>query len=134
MRVILVLLLASCAMAQPGPDLVLYNGRIWTADEARPEAQAVAVARGRISAVGSDLEIRTLAGPSTTSIDLKGRLLLPGFIDNHAHFMAGGFQLQSVDLRAALTMRQFADLIADATVVALLHLYGTPRIRVAPEV
>ncbi|MBP1653619.1 MAG: putative metal-dependent hydrolase [Bacteroidetes bacterium] len=113
MRVTLVLLLASCAMAQPGPDLILYNGRVWTADEARPEAQAVAVARGRISAVGSDAEVRTLAGPSTTSIDLKGRLLLPGFIDNHAHFMAGGFQLQSVDLRAALTMRQFADLIAD---------------------
>jgi predicted amidohydrolase YtcJ len=113
MRILLVLLLASCAMAQPGADLILVNGRVWTVDGARPAAQAVAVTGGSIRAVGSDAEIRKLAGPSTTVVDLNGRLLLPGFIDSHAHFMSGGFQLQSVDLRTATTMRQFAGIIAE---------------------
>ncbi len=113
MRTLMILLLASSAMAQPRADLILVHGRVWTVDEAHPAAEAVAVTGGRISAVGTDAEIGELAGPSTTVVDLKGRLVLPGLIDNHAHFMAGGFQLQSVDLRAAATMQQFAGLIAD---------------------
>jgi predicted amidohydrolase YtcJ len=113
MRMFLMLLAASCAVAQPAPELLLYNGRVWTVDDARPTAQAVAVTGGRITAVGTDEEVRALAAPSTTVIDLKGRLLLPGLIDNHVHFISGGLQLQSVDLRAASSMREFARLIAE---------------------
>jgi hypothetical protein len=57
--------------------------------------------------------MRALAGPSTRVIDLGGRLVLPGFIDNHTHFLSGGFQLQSVDLRYAKNEKEFASLIAE---------------------
>jgi hypothetical protein len=113
MRILVMLLAAAGAAAQPAPDLILYHGRVWTVDDNRPEAQAVAVAGGRITAVGTDAEVRKLAGPSTTSIDLRGRLLLPGFIDDHVHFMSGGFQLQSVDLRAATSTGEFIRRIAE---------------------
>lgn len=97
--------------AQRNAESVFINGRIWTVDEARPEAEAVAVAGGRILAVGSTNEIRGYIGASTTVIDLKGRRMLPGFIDNHTHFMSGGFQLQNVDLRSAKDEKEFAAII-----------------------
>ena len=92
-------------------DLVFVNGKVWTVDKQKPNAEAVAVLGGRILAVGSDKEITQLIGPRTTVIDLKGRRMLPGFIDNHTHFMSGGFQLQSVDLRYAKSEEEFAALI-----------------------
>jgi hypothetical protein len=75
------LLLAAAAAA----DLILVNGRVHTMDSRRPEATALAVAAGRIVAVGSDLEIRKLAGVGATSLDLGGRAVLPGLIDTHTH-------------------------------------------------
>ena len=66
--------------------LVLYNGKIHTQDPDYPQATAVAIGDGRILAVGSDAEIEPLAGPNTQTIDLKGRLVLPGFTDCHIHF------------------------------------------------
>jgi predicted amidohydrolase YtcJ len=111
--ILLGLLPAALAGAQTRADLILFNGHVRTIDDARPEAQAVAVTGGRISAVGTDAEVRHLADSSTTVIDLEGRLLLPGFIDNHAHFMSGGFQLQGVDLRTAATMEEFARRVAE---------------------
>src|SRR5205807_4702577 len=53
--------------------------------------------------VGSNDDIKKLAGANTTVINAKGRLVLPGFNDAHVHFMSGGFQLSSVDLRDANT-------------------------------
>jgi len=94
-------------------DIIFVNGKIWTVDDARPTAEAVAVLAGKIVAVGTTAEIRALASPSTTVIDLKSKLLLPGFIDNHTHFMSGGFQLQSVNLRYADSENEFARLIAE---------------------
>ena len=68
------------------PDRVYINAKAWTADDARPLAQAFAVRAGRFLAVGSDAEILALAGPATTIVDLGGRLVLPGFNDAHWHF------------------------------------------------
>jgi len=67
-------------------DLILHGGRVWTVDPANPEARAVAVAGKRIVAVGSDDEVLALRGTATELVDLRGRLLLPGFIDAHTHF------------------------------------------------
>ncbi len=89
-------------------DLVLTNGRIWTGNKARPWVEAVAARGERIIATGSSDEIKKLAGTETRVIDLQGRLALPGFIDDHTHFMSGGFQLLSVDLRDAATQEEFA--------------------------
>jgi len=66
------------------PNLVLYNGKVVTVDDAFTVAEAVAVRDGRILAVGSTAEIKRLVGPSTRAIDLGGRSVVPGFIDSDA--------------------------------------------------
>jgi len=100
-----------------GADLVLVHGKIWTGEPASPPgakaapaklAQAVAIANGRILAVGSDVEIQAYAGRNTKVVDLKSRLAVPGLIDSHAHFIGGGFQLLSVDLKDARSEEEFA--------------------------
>ena len=76
---------------QAGPaDTILTNGKIITVDETFSIAQAVAVRGSRIVAVGTNQEITRLAGPNTRRIDLRGRSVVPGFIDNHAHFQEEG--------------------------------------------
>jgi predicted amidohydrolase YtcJ len=75
---------------QPTADLVLTNGKIITVDDRFSIAQAVAVRGERIVAVGTTAEINRLAGPNTRRIDLRGRAVTPGFIDNHAHFQEEG--------------------------------------------
>ena len=90
------------------PELALINGRVWTGDKSRPWAEALASRGERIIAVGSSDEIKKLITTETRVIDLQGRLALPGFIDDHTHFMNGGFQLLSVNLRDAATREEFA--------------------------
>lgn len=69
------------------PDLIIVNADIITMDPSRPRAQAVAVANGRISAVGSDNEITALVGEDTQVVDLNGGLLAPGFVEPHSHVL-----------------------------------------------
>ncbi|MCI0588020.1 MAG: amidohydrolase [Planctomycetes bacterium] len=120
MRLLLLLALLAGACAGPPPgernpspievaDLVLRNGRIWTVDPARPEAEAVAVLGDRILAAGSDAEILRLAGPRTRVLDLRGRRVLPGFHDSHVHFVAGGESLSEVDLKDAEDEEDFGE-------------------------
>jgi predicted amidohydrolase YtcJ len=110
-KLFLFLLLPIALHAQQSADIVFTNGEIWTVDKSKPEAEAVAVFSGRIIAVGSSTEIKKYVNASTKVIDLKKKRMLPGFIDNHTHFMSGGFQLQSVDLRAAKDEIEFALII-----------------------
>ncbi len=93
------------------PSLIILNARIHTMDAARPEAEAVAIYGNRILAVGSSKGIKKLAGKETRVIDAKKQLVLPGFNDAHVHFLSGGFQLSSVDLRDADTPEEFAERI-----------------------
>src|SRR5258705_6437963 len=75
----------------PGvPDLILHRGLFATLDRANPSATAVAIKEGRFVAVGREEDVLPLAGPSTRLIDLKGRRVLPGLIDNHLHIIRGG--------------------------------------------
>jgi hypothetical protein len=92
-------------------DLVIVNANVRTMDAARPRAEAVAVRGNRVAAVGTSAEVRRMAGPRTRVIDAGGALVLPGFNDAHVHFLSGGFQLSSVDLRDAATPREFAERI-----------------------
>lgn len=78
------LLGAATATAQP-PDLVFVDGKIVTVDDDSNVHQALAVRDGRIAALGTTAEIRALAGPSTRSVDLGGRTVVPGLIDSHMH-------------------------------------------------
>lgn len=88
-------------------DLIVINANVRTMDRSKPSAQAFAVLAGRIVAVGSNAEIKALAGPKTEQIDAGGKLVLPGFNDAHVHFLDGGAGLSSVDLRDAQTPAEF---------------------------
>src|ERR1051326_4630137 len=82
------------------PLLVLVNGSIYTMDAAQPKAEAIALnpAIGTIAGVGSSTEMQRLAGPLAEVIDLRGRTVLPGFIDSHIHLVSYNHQLHSVNL------------------------------------
>jgi predicted amidohydrolase YtcJ len=90
----MILSLASAAAAQSvhappdrSPDYVLFNGKIFTATDARPYVQAVAVKGERIVAVGTSEEISSLASAHTIRLDLQGRVVIPGINDAHYHFL-----------------------------------------------
>ncbi len=86
--------------------LAVVNARVWTGDRTRPWAEALAATDEQIAAVGTTAEVRALA-PAVTPIDAGGRLVVPGFIDTHVHFLDGGFRLVSVQLRDAKTREEF---------------------------
>lgn len=112
LSVLFILLLSFHHMSQSQfADLVFVNGKVWTVDDSQTSAEGVAIVGDKILAVGSSAEIRKLVGPATKVVDLRGKRMLPGFIDDHTHFMTGGFQLQSVDLRTARSEQEFARLI-----------------------
>ena len=94
-----------------GSDVVIINATVHTMNDKQPVAEAVAIMGNRIVAVGTTQEIQKFAGEQTRVIDAKGRLVLPGFNDSHVHFLSGGFQLSSVDLRDANTPQEFAERI-----------------------
>src|SRR3954453_13906459 len=71
-------------------DLILHRGLFTTLARANPTATAVAIRDGRFLAVGTDKEMMALAGSNTMMVDLKGRRVLPGLIDNHLHIIRGG--------------------------------------------
>src|SRR5215831_7147292 len=89
------------AMGGNPADLVLTGGHAYLVDAARSWAEAVAVADGRIVAVGTSAEVSALIGRRTEVIDLAGRMLLPGFIDAHIHASAGGLARIRCDLSGA---------------------------------
>src|ERR1700760_4224665 len=80
------------------PDLILHRGLFTTLDRGNPAANAVAITDGVFTAVGHDQEVMKLADPSTKVIDLRGRRVLPGLIDNHLHIIRGGLNF-NMELR-----------------------------------
>ncbi|MDP2365853.1 MAG: amidohydrolase [Ignavibacteria bacterium] len=89
------------------------NGKIYTVNEKQPIAQSVIVEGNKIVFVGSNDETKKLIDASTNVINLKGKLMLPGFIDNHVHFIGGGFYLLGIDLRPANTTSEFKNILKD---------------------
>ena len=99
------------AGAQPAParapaDLVVLNGRIYTADGARPVVDAIAVRDGRIVFVGDEAGARALVGARTETLDLDGRTMIPGMTDAHAHVAGLGEALRDVDLTGTSSYEQ----------------------------
>ncbi|MGE3778946.1 MAG: amidohydrolase, partial [Pirellulaceae bacterium] len=93
---------------EAGADLVVIHAVIRTQSPDKPVAEALAVRGNRVAEVGSNESIRTWIKPRTHVIDARGRLVVPGFNDSHVHFLAGGQQLSSVDLRTARTTDELA--------------------------
>ena len=102
---LLLMCLAACGRKA---DLVITGGVVWTGlSSGQPQPGAVAVKGGRILAVGDAAVVSGYVGGETQVLSARGGLIMPGFADGHTHFINGGFQLVSVDLRDAATPQEF---------------------------
>lgn len=104
---------ASCQNRFPKAELIVTNAKIWTGNEQRPWAKAMAVEGETIIAVGNLERVMKYKSSKTTIIDMKSRLVTPGFIDAHVHLYQGGANLISVQLRDARTPEEFIGRIGD---------------------
>ncbi len=107
------------ASSSPAPDLILLNAHIHTVDDANPAASAVALKDGCFVAVGSDDEVRDLAGPGTRIEDLGGSTVVPGLIDAHNHLLSTGLMLGHVQLYGCRSIAEILDRVAE-------HVRTTP--------
>ncbi|HEY2825307.1 MAG TPA: amidohydrolase [Gemmatimonadales bacterium] len=106
--------ISSPALAQgPQPaDLVVTHARIYTADAARPMAEALAVRGEKIVYVGTELGAAALTGPQTQKMDLGGKTVIPGMIDAHGHVLGLGEALRNVDLTGASSYEEIVARVA----------------------
>src|SRR5213082_4285992 len=105
---LLCLALAASAACGRAADIVIQGGMVWTGlSSGAPQPGAVAIGDGEILAVGDSGAVARYVGSRTRVIRAGGGLVLPGFTDGHTHFIDGGFQLASVDLRDAATPQEF---------------------------
>ncbi|WP_183518564.1 amidohydrolase [Mycolicibacterium sp. BK634] len=111
------------AVGSTKADVVFRNGRIYTVSPAQPWAQAVAVTGNTISYVGDDAGAAAQTGPDTRVVDLKGELLLPGFVEGHIHPFLGAFLTSGVDLQVPTG----ADALAAIAAYAKEHPDGPVR-------
>ena len=93
------------------PDIIIHNGALTTFDMAQPQAEALAIADGIITAVGSTRDIMAMAGASTRVIDAKGGTVLPGFIDSHVHLFGGSVELSCLSLYGVSGLEEMAGAI-----------------------
>jgi predicted amidohydrolase YtcJ len=89
-------------------DKLYVNAKIWTGDSSNPSASVMAIKGEKIVYVGNDASKYT----ADETIDIGGKLLLPGLTDNHTHFLSAGYSLSSVKLKDAMTKQEFIDRIA----------------------
>jgi predicted amidohydrolase YtcJ len=100
--------------ASPPADLVLTNGKVVTVEDGMPEAQAIAVVGDRIAAIGSSADIKRHVGPKTQVIDLKGQLVIPGFIEGHGHFTGVGQAQLNLNLMKTTSWDQIVAMVGEA--------------------
>lgn len=104
----------SCVQKKEPADLVLRNGKIVTVDEAKPEAQAIAVRGDIIVAVGNNRQIKPYIDQATKVIDLEGKLAIPGFIDAHGHFTSLGESKLKLDLMKVKNWDEIVVMVEEA--------------------
>ena len=98
----------AAAPAAPPADSVYRHGVVYTVDAADSVAQAIAVSGGRIVYIGTDAGVRGMIGKNTRTVDLGGRMLMPGLVDGHMHPLEGGTSLRKCNLNyAPLTVAEF---------------------------
>lgn len=108
-------------------DLVLTNGVIYTLEENRPKAQAVAIIDNRIAVVGTNADVQPFIGPQTRVIDLQGKAVYPGFKESHGHLMGIGTAKLQVDLVGAKSYQEIIDRIATRAKTAKAGEWVTGR-------
>jgi predicted amidohydrolase YtcJ len=103
----------SCQNNNQSSDMIITNAKIWTGNESQPLAEAMAVSGDTIIAVGSNRDVMKLKRENTVVTDLEGKFVIPGIIDSHLHFLQGGLNLSSVQLRDASTPEEFIKRLAE---------------------
>jgi predicted amidohydrolase YtcJ len=94
-------------------DMVVLHGRVYTQDSKQPWAEALAIHGDKIVAVGDDASVEKFRRPDTKVIDAAGRLVLPGFVDCHIHFMDGSLSLGRVNLEGAKDVAEIQQRLRD---------------------
>lgn len=113
-RLAFVILVSPAVLGAQGADVILQNGRIWTGDTLNPYAQAIAVRGERIVAVGTNADVMSQRAAHTRVVELGGRFVTPGFIDDHTHFSQAGALLIGANLLDVSTPAAFIERIRDA--------------------
>ena len=113
--ILLIFLLFSITILSEAQQMktAFINGKIYTVNENQPIAEAVMIEGNKIIFVGSDADAKKLIDASTKIVDLKGKLMLPGFIDDHVHFINGGNYLLGIDLRPAKSTTEFKNILKE---------------------
>ena len=106
-------IMISCQNTNQHANLIITHANIWTGNENQAFAEAMAVDGETIMALGSNEEMLKLKGDDTKVLKLDGKFISPGFIDSHLHFLTGGFNLSSVQLRDAKTPEEFISRITE---------------------
>jgi hypothetical protein len=104
----------ACGQKMEPADLVIINGKIVTVDEKQPAAEAIAIRKDTIAAVGSRHEIDGYIGKSTQLLDIKGMFAMPGFIDGHGHLLFLGKSKMELDLTKAANWDQIVSMVEDS--------------------
>jgi predicted amidohydrolase YtcJ len=110
-----ILLLASAAACSAPDSLVLHNATVYTANDARPRAEAVVAKNGQIVFVGTSVEALNVAPPGARRIDLKKQTLLPGLTDSHAHLLGIGLRELEFNLEGTGSLKELQDRLRQRT-------------------
>ena len=105
-----IFIIISCnAKTKEYADRIYTNGLIWTGDSIDIVTGAIAIKGNKIMYIGDNFQ--NLKDKNTVIVDLRGQLIVPGFIDNHTHFLSGGYQLANINLRPIQTKEDFRNTI-----------------------
>ncbi len=107
-------LFAAASFAEGPADLILLNGNVYTVNKKQPQAEAVAVAHGRIVFVGNNTDVERWRGAKTRVLDLRGRTVLPGLTDSHCHIFGIGRRERTLNLEDTPTKEMFLARVKDA--------------------
>lgn len=108
---VLIVLLISCSERKEAADKIYINVKIWTGDSSNALLSSLAVKGNKILYTGNDYAL--YKGKNTEIIDCSGKMIVPGFVDNHTHFLSGGYNLASVNLRVAKTKEEFIRILKE---------------------
>ncbi len=112
------LIALGCSGSDNPADMLITGGRVVTVDSTMPEAEAVAIKDGRIVAVGSVQDLQRYVSATTSVIDAKGGLVIPGLIEGHGHFLGLGEAKRGLDLMEAGSWQEIVDMVAAAAASA----------------
>ncbi len=110
--------LAAQRMLPTVPDLILINGKVITVDAEARVSEAMAIKGDRFHALGSNAEVKALAGPNTRTIDLRGHAVIPGLMDNHNHQYHVALLMRGVDLQGVPSLSELLDRLRRAVATA----------------